>query len=479
MSSSSGLVASIVASAIALCATISAQTPPAGFTYEQLSVGGLASATAMAFLPDGRLLITERETGNIRLFRAGALQAAPWATIPVYSGGPWSEAGLLGIAVDPAFLDNHYVYVYHTVAGGGSNTITRLEEQNGVGVGATQLIPNGQISANLYHNGGAMVVGFDGRLYVATGDAQAGASAQDTNQWVGKVLRFALPDLTVPSDNPFPGSPVWSYGHRNHFGLAVHPVNGDVYQTENGGALMDEVNRILPGGNYGWPIVEGNEATPNPALIDPLAWYQPTTAPTGTCFYTGDHYPSALRNAWFFTDYNQNKLRVLYLDAAGSNVVSSALFDQRPGSGYGIVSGPDGNLWYLTNDNGGYGADQLGRYVHANEPAASVQLSSVSQKTLGASATVAVHAHDGLLCVSWLSLSRYPVPLPTPFGNVWVPGDAPLSVQAFDPDHRAYVGFPVPNLPAFLGSSLHTQAVVVDVAGQLTMTSPSDLVIRG
>ena len=469
----------IVASAWLAGAPVIAQSPPPGFVYETLVDGPLQSATAMAFLPDGRLLLTERETGNVRVFANGVLAANPWATVAVHNGGSFSEAGLLGIAVDPDFISNGFVYVYRTAPGGTENQVCRLQEVNGQGTQFTVMTPPGAIAAQLYHNSGPMVFDQDGRLFVATGDALGAAHAQNPANWRGKVLRFAMPNFTVPADNPTPGSMVYSLGHRNHFGLAIHPVTGDLYQTENGGQWMDEINRILPGGNYGWPIVEGQESTPDPSLVDPLAYYHPTSAPTGCCFYTGEHYPATYKNAWFFSNYNQNELRVVWLDATGSYVVNQALFDQLPGGGYGVLTGPDGNLYYLTNDAGGYGADELGRYVYVGEAAPSVQVSSVSNKTLGASLTVCVHAPSGSLMVPWLSLSRFPTATVTPFGAHWVPDQAMMNVQTIAADNRGYVELQVPNVPSFLGSSVHCQAMVLHATGQLMLTNPSELVVRG
>jgi glucose/arabinose dehydrogenase len=459
--------------------SLSAQSPPPGFTYQTLVDGPLQNATAMAFLPDGRLLITERITGNIRLFRDGALQAAPWATIPVNGGGSWAESGLLGIAVDPAFPTNRFVYVFYTEAGGSENRIGRLQENGGVGTNLTVLNPAGGITAQLYHNGGSMLFGHDGLLYVGTGDALGGANAQNLSDWNGKVLRFEVPNLTIPASNPFPGNAIYTYGHRNQFGLAVHPVTSAIYQTENGGALMDELNRLVPGGNYGWPMHEGIEVPQNPATVDPLVAYAPTTAPTGTCFYTGEHWPLQFRNTWFFTDYNMNRLRMLTLNAAGTALVSQTVFDTLPGSGYGVLTGPDGNLWILTNDNGGFGADELGRYVHANESFPSAQISSPSNKSLGASATTCVHGTTGGIAVPWLSLVRHQVPVPTIFGNWWVPTDALLWAQVIVADERVYQMLQMPNSPAFVGSSIHMQAAVFEPNGALTLTNPSELVVRG
>lgn len=463
----------------ALVGVVSSQSPPPGFSYQPLSVGQLSSATAMAFLPDGRLLLTERETGLVRVWKDGALRTTPWAALPVSSGGTFAEQGLLGIAVDPAFLTNGYVYVYYTKTSGTENAIARLTDSGGVGTNLTVLNPPGTIPSQLYHNSGAMTIGLDGMLYVAVGDALSAGNAQDLTNWLGKVLRFTLPNLGVPASNPFPGNPIFSLGHRNSFGLTTHPVSGSIYQTENGGALMDEVNRITAGGNYGWPQFEGLEPVQNTNFNDPLAGYAPTVAPTGTCFYSGDHYPPQYRNAWFFADYNLNRIRMLTLNAAGSAVVAATAFDTLNGSGYGIVSGPDGNLWYLCNDNGGFGGNELGRYTHVNEPLPSAQLSSVSFKTLGASVTACVRAHNGEVAVPWLSLSRYPSPFATPFGNLWVPPDALMPMLGIVGDNRAYYAAAIPNVPTFLGASIHLQAVTLTLAGQLVLTNPSELVVRG
>lgn len=464
---------------LAAAGSLPAQNPPPGFTYQTLVDGPLQSAVAMAFLPDGRLLIAERQTGDIRQFRNGALDPTPWAHVPADSGGVYTEAGLVGIAVDPGFLGNRYVYVYYREAGGGGNRIARLQEVGGVGTNLTVLTPAGALGVQLYHNGGTMVFGHDGKLYVAVGDALGAANAQSPTHWVGKVLRFAVPGLTVPLDNPFPGSPVYSLGHRNHFGLAVHPVTGVLYQTENGGNLMDELNRILPGANYGWPIHEGTEQPQDPAYQDPLAVFQPTMAPTGCCFYQGSHYPASYRNAWFFADYNENQLHVAWLSAGGAHVVGQAVFDDLPGTGYSVLSGPDGNLWFLTNDGGGYGADELGRYVHQNESMPSLQLSSVSNKTIAASLTVCVHAPNGSIAVAWMSLAQVATPLPTAFGNLWVMADAWLPTMLVTADDRAYLGLPVPNAPTFLGAPLHTQAIVFEPSGAALLTNPAQHVIRG
>jgi aldose sugar dehydrogenase len=462
-----------------LAAPLLAQNPPAGFVYETLVDGPLNSATAMAFLPDGRLLITERTTGHVRLFANGSLQAAPWGTVPTSAGGSFSEAGLLGIAVDPGFLTNRFVYVFFTDTSGTQNHIARFEEQNGSGTNLTILNPANSLPGSLYHNGGAMVFGIDGTLFVSVGDGLTSSNSQTLANWQGKVLRFEVPFLTVPANNPIAGSPIFSLGHRNSFGLTIHPENALLYQTENGGGWMDEVNVIIPGGNYAWPHVEGTEVTPLPAFVDPLFAMQPTVAPTGTCFYAGDLYPQSYRNGWFFCDYNMNRLRMLTLDATGTAVVGQQLFDTLPGAGYGILNGPDGNLWMLNHDTGGFGADELGRYVHAQAPRPGAQLSAVSNKLLAAALTVGISADNGNLIVPWLALSAYGAPVGTPWGNLLVPVDAVLPVMLVQNDNRAYAGLVFPNAPAFLGASLWLQAAALAPSGTLSLSNSSQLRVRG
>lgn len=464
---------------VVLAALGTAQSPPPGFVYETLSDGQLANATAMAFLPDGGLLITERATGRIRIFRDGVLQVAPWATVPVGSFSSFVEQGLLGIAVDPDYLVNRYVYVYYTEPTLNENRIGRLTEVGGIGTNLTVLTRPGEIPTDWYHNGGTMVFGHDGTLFVASGDNYTPSNAQDLSNLLGKVLRYELPNLTVPTDNPFAGSPIYSYGHRNHFGLAIHPVTGELYQTENGLAIQDEINRIVPGGNYGWPAVEGNHPAPNPAYVSPLSTYSPTTAPTGMTFYAGEHFPASYRNVMFFTDYNQNNIHAVTLNAAGTAVQSQVNFDTLPGAGYGVLAGPDGSLYVLTNDLGGYGADELGRYVYTGEPVPSAQFSAVSNRALGGTATICIHSVAGETVVPWIGLSRFAAPVPTPYGNWWVPTDAIGHPVTVPNDGRVYLPLSLPNNRSFLGLSLHLQGISTSASGDYVVTNPADLVLRG
>jgi glucose/arabinose dehydrogenase len=474
------LQASLAAALVGLLpGAMSAQSPPPGFTYEVLVPGGLNDATAMAFAPDGRLFLTERVTGNIRVVENGVLQPSPWASIAVNGGGPVAEQGLLGIAIDPAFLSNRYIYVYYTDASGQENHIARLREQNGVGVNLTILSPSMSLPSLAYHNSGPLLFARDGTLFVATGDGLGAANAQNLSQWRGKILRFEVPNLTVPANNPFPGSPVYSLGHRNQFGLALHPVTGELFQTENGGALMDEINRIVPGGNYGWPNFEGAESVPDPNFIDPLATYQPTTAPTGCAFYSGNNYPASYRNTFFWTDYNSGRVHAVTLDAAMHNVVSQTIFVDPPGSGYAVTMGPDGNLYYLTNQNGGYGANELGRFKHVNEPSPSLNVMSVSNRTVGGSLTVCVRGHTGGIAGTFMSLNRVSAPVPTPWGNAWILPDASLPAVVQWADDRGYLAWPVNIDPTLLDLEVNFQAIELSPAGVLSLSNLATFTLRG
>ena len=210
---------------------------------------------SMAFAPDGRLFFTEKNTGKIRIMLDDKVFERPFLTLPVYVA---SEQGLLGIAVDPRFGENHFVYTYYTLRDNKTeltyNRLSRFTDDNNTAEGEKVLLdkipadPGGQFA------GGAIGFGADDRLYVTVGYGGDLASAQNKTSLLGKVLRINR-DGTIPSDNPFPGSPVYSLGHRNMFGIAFdNKGNGIV--TENGEALYDEINLLKPGGNYGFPMLQ-------------------------------------------------------------------------------------------------------------------------------------------------------------------------------------------------------------------------------
>lgn len=291
---------------------------------------------SLDFAPDGRLFFTER-AGQVSVVDKGQVQLV--TEFPVASGG---EAGLLGLALDPDFLDNGYIYVYYTYQLDGNlfNRVSRFRETKGEEEIILDSIPGARI-----HDGGRIKFGPDNRLYITTGDATVPALAQDLDSLAGKILRIN-PDGSVPEDNPFEGSPVYSYGHRNPQGLAWHPATGKLYITEHGAIANDEINLIEPGKNYGWPSVECESERPE--YTDPLVCFRQTVALSGSAFF---------RNSLFFASLRGAHLH--RLDFAPPNY-TKLVQEEVLLTGYGrirdVVQGPDGRLYIATSNRDGRGS---------------------------------------------------------------------------------------------------------------------------
>ncbi len=297
---------------------------PAVVENVQLVASGLEAPWAVALAPDGRLFVTERP-GRVRIVRlgpGGGLDARPWATLPARAN-PDAERGLLGIALDPDFARTGFVYLYYSYAGAGGATLNRLvrmHDSSGAGTDETILLDNIPGSSN--HDGGRIEFGPDGKLYVATGDGEQQARAQDRSSLGGKILRLDK-DGSVPADNPFPGSPVFSLGHRNVQGLAFQPDTGVLYETEHGpsgffpACCQDEVNLIEAGANYGWPIVTGKPG--DQRFRDPIAWSGSidTWAPSGAAFATR---PGPLRGSLLFATLRGQHLHRIVFTPDGRGV---------------------------------------------------------------------------------------------------------------------------------------------------------------
>jgi glucose/arabinose dehydrogenase len=253
---------------------------------------------AFTFLPDGRIVYGERFTGRIFIFDPATEESSLFFRVPRVIRG--AERGLLGLAVHPLHPGKPFVYVYASRdLGGGElrNQILRITDSGGVGTMA-RVIWTEDVTANIAHVGGRLLFGPNGKLHFVVGDNVEAANAQDLTNDPGKVHRVTDKGR-IPPDNPFPGSSIWSYGHRNHFGLAFDPLTGNLWQSENGPSCNDEWNLILKGANYGWgPLSDANDCTepppapentnqdgPEPRL--PEAWFTPTTAPVGMTFCDG------------------------------------------------------------------------------------------------------------------------------------------------------------------------------------------------
>jgi glucose/arabinose dehydrogenase len=225
-------------------------------------------------LPDGTVLYGQRDLFTIQAMAPDGTGKHSIGAVPD-AAGTNGEGGVLGLAVSPSFTTDHWLYVYHTTA--TDNRIVRFQYDGTLRPASREILVTG-IPRNKYHNGGRLRFGPDGKLYAAAGDGQDPDQAQDLANLGGKVLRLD-PDGSVPADNPFPGSFVWSYGHRNPQGLAFDS-QGRLWEQEFGNNVADETNLVVKGGNYGWPACEGTigEACGTAGFIAPVQTYPVASA---------------------------------------------------------------------------------------------------------------------------------------------------------------------------------------------------------
>ena len=330
-------------------------------------VTGLEVPWAIELAPDGRLFVTERP-GRVRIVRfdgtRATLDAQPWATVGVRAGTN-NEGGLLGLALDPKFAQNGFVYLYYSYRSGNAtlNKLVRMRDSGGVGVEETVLVDG--IAGSTNHDGGRVKFGPDGKLYVTTGDAEVDTRAQQTTNLNGKVLRVNA-DGSIPADNPFPTSAIWSYGHRNVQGIAWHPDTGALYETEHGPSGLfpfccnDEVNLIEKGKNYGWPTVIGQ---PHDArFVDPLltSGRNDTWAPSGATFLT---HVGPLRGSFLFATLRGTHLHRVVFGPDGTTVAfEERLLVNQFGRLRDVYELPSGQLLLLTSNR-----DDRGRAVAGDD----------------------------------------------------------------------------------------------------------------
>jgi glucose/arabinose dehydrogenase len=293
---------------------------------------------AIDIAEDGRLFFTEREGRIMAMEKNGSLISDPVSYINVLQNG---ESGLLGLALHPNFTENHLLYVYHTYSNGSAvlNKVLMLTENDNKIVESKVIIDN--IPAADRNDGGRIKFGPDGKLYIATGDALQPGLAQDAGSLAGKILRINS-DGSIPEDNPFEGSPVYSYGHRNIQGLAWHPLTGELYASEHGPEGNDEINLIKPGTNYGWPIEDCNAEK----FEKPIVCFNPAIAPAGMTFAASD--TLGYQNDILLATLKAQQIRLIDL---GSNVESNIL------TGFGrirdVVEASDGSLYIATSNKDG------------------------------------------------------------------------------------------------------------------------------
>jgi glucose/arabinose dehydrogenase len=297
---------------------------------------GLNVPWGLAVLPDGSALVSLREQARIvRITSGGRVSRVPSDRTDGRIDGvvPDGEGGLLGLALSPAFATDHLVYAYFTAA--NDNRIARMTYVGGRLSRPTVIFSGIPKGSN--HDGGRIAFGPDGMLYAGTGEGGVTSRAQDKGSLGGKILRLT-PTGKVPAGNPFGRSPVWTYGHRNVQGLAWDS-DGNMYASEFGQDTWDELNLIVKGHNYGWPVVEGMGH--RSGYTDPLrVWHTDQASPSGIAIVNDVVYLAALRG---------ERLWQVPLTAKGTGT-PRALLQGTYGRLRAVAASPDGGLWILTNN---------------------------------------------------------------------------------------------------------------------------------
>jgi glucose/arabinose dehydrogenase len=330
-------------------------TLPTGFA-ETIVSSGLSSPTAMAQAPDGRIFVCE-QGGRLRVIEGNQLLTAPFISLNVDSTG---ERGLLGVAFDPDFQSNNYVYVYYTVPGSPAhNQVSRLTANGNVAIPGSEVVlfRLSNLSTAVNHNGGAIHFGPDGKLYIGVGENGNGANAQSLDNLLGKILRINS-DGSIPTDNPFisrttgVNQAIWAIGLRNPFTFAFQPGTGRMFIDDVGAVTWEEIDDGIAGANYGWPNTEG--PTQNSSYRSPIYYYGHDIgiAITGGAFYnpelTAAEFPSQYGGSYFFSDLGGNWIH-RFDPVTGS---ASDFASNLPSAPVGELVDRSGSLYYLARGDG-------------------------------------------------------------------------------------------------------------------------------
>ncbi len=339
-----------------------AATLPTGFTESPIATG-LSSPTAMAIAPDGRIFVCQ-QGGALRVIKNGALLPTPFVSLPVDSNG---ERGLLGVAFDPAFATNQFVYVYYTATTPTVHNRVRRFTANGdlAAPGSVDILDLEPLVAG-NHNGGAIHFGPDGKLYVAVGENAVASNAQSLSNRLGKMLRINA-DGSIPTDNPFFNTAmgvnlaIWALGLRNPFTFAFNPGGSEMFINDVGQSSWEEINDGVAGSNYGWPDTEGQ--TTNPNFRSPRYAYAndaQTCAIAGGAFYSPavSQFPADYASDYFFADLCGGWIK--RLDLATNDVTTFATGISQP---VDVHVGNDGSLYYLAGASSGSGVVYRVRYT--------------------------------------------------------------------------------------------------------------------
>jgi glucose/arabinose dehydrogenase len=307
---------------------------------------GLKTPWGLGFLPDGTALVTERDTG--KLLSIGAGSSHPVRTVGVVSGvHPHGEGGLLGLAVSPTFADDHTVYVYYTTRSDNRVAALTLDADHTSITGQQDILTG--IPSAIFHNGGRLLAADDGTLFVGTGDATDGDRAQNLDSLGGKILHVTGTGDPV-TGHPFDSAPlVYSYGHRNVEGLAFD-AHGQLWASEFGASKFDELNRIEPGKNYGWPVVEG--PSNDPRFVPPYKYWPTSKAsPSGLAIVGETAFMAALRG---------ERLWLIPLSGGAGRTQPIARLKGTYGRLRTVAVAPDGSLWLTTSNTDGRGTVHQG-----------------------------------------------------------------------------------------------------------------------
>ena len=333
-------------------------------------VSGLQNPWGMAFLPDGDILVTERP-GRLRIIREGSLVGDPVPGVPeVLAQG---QGGLLDVQPHPDFRDNHLIYITYskpyTDLEGARTVLIRGTFQNDALTNVEELFSAQAVGRG--HYGSRIAFDGEGYVFITAGDRQAAPRgdlyahpAQDLSNHHGVVIRLH-DDGRIPVDNPFVGTAealgeIWSYGHRNPQGLAFHPVTGDLWSNEHGPQGGDELNVVLPGRNYGWPVIgygvnygSGStihEGTLREGMESPKHFWVPSIATSGLMVYTGDQFP-AWRGNIFVGGLGVEQLSRLTIE--GQDILNEETLVQRMGRIRDVRQGPEGYIYLAIEDRRG------------------------------------------------------------------------------------------------------------------------------
>ncbi|MET0979870.1 MAG: PQQ-dependent sugar dehydrogenase, partial [Candidatus Saccharimonadales bacterium] len=329
----------------------SAALPP---DFERTTlVGDLNQPTAFRHLPDGRILISEKG-GAIKIYENNQVSSQPLITLVVLQTDTDEERGLLGIEPDPNFASNGYLYVSYTTAANRDRLSRITVTGNTADPSSEVLLLESNQEGGIFHHGGEVRFGPDGKIYWAMGMNLYSPNSQGLSNIHGKILRLN-PDGSAPADNPFVNTPnaigqIWAYGLRNPFRFNFTP-NDKLMVGDVGGDAWEELNSIVRGGNYGWPLAEGM-CTGCP-YINPVYAYAHTPPPekagaiTAVMTYTGDTFPASYQNKIFIADYTLGFIKYLTFDQDFSTFISEATFDESAGTVVQLDQGPDGNIYQL------------------------------------------------------------------------------------------------------------------------------------